>query len=75
MFETLESLDIKPIFLAINGSLTSKKSGISTTCNVMGDFVKIEAHLIFVYKSKGLRLDVFLFVYKDTKLYSYQFML
>ena len=41
----------------------------------MGDFVKIEAHLIFVYKSKGLRLDVFLFVYKDTKLYSYQFML
>ena len=42
---------------------------------VMGDFVKFEAHLNFVYKSKGLRLDVFLFVYKDTKLYSYQFML
>ena len=42
---------------------------------VMGDFAKFEAHLNFVYKSKGLRLDVFLFVYKDTKLYSYQFML
>ena len=24
----------------------------------MGDFVKFEAHLNFVYKSKGLRLDV-----------------
>ena len=68
MFETL---DIKPIFLAINGSLTSKKSGISTTCN--GEFDKFKVHLNFVYKSKGL--DVFVFVYKDTKLYSYQFML
>ena len=47
MFETL---DIKPIFLAINGSLTSKKSGISTTCN--GGFCKVWSTFEFCIQVK-----------------------